>query len=69
MEEHERWLREHGLGKAVDNKPKFLNCCDCDGNNMVDVCKPERCSHYNECQEYFKPMAEDLEKIMTIDEI
>jgi len=69
MDEHERWLREHGLGKRLDNRPKFLNYCDCDGNNMEDVCRPSRCVYYEECQRYFGPFAEDLEKIMTIGEI
>ena len=69
MNDHERWLRENGPGKAVDSRPGFLDYCDCNGNNMDEVCKETRCSHFAECQEYFKPIASALEKILTIGEV
>lgn len=69
MNDHEEWVREHGLGQDLDNRPEFLTRCDCDGDNMEDVCLPSRCEFYEECKRYFEPIAEKLEKIMTIGEV
>lgn len=62
MNEHEKWLREQRLGNFIDNRPDFLNNCDCNGDNMEDVCKLDRCKHYEECRKYFQPLANALER-------
>ena len=69
MEAHEKWLRDQNLGGFVDNKPDFLNSCDCNGDNMEDICKPDRCIHYEECQKYFQPLADALERHSEIGEV
>lgn len=69
MNEHEEWLRKQNLGRFVDDRPAFLNSCDCDGNNMEDVCKPDRCAHYEERRKYFQPLADALERYNEIGEV
>ena len=62
MEAHEKYLRDNGFGYLLDSKTEFMKSCDCDGYNIEDVCKPERCRHYEECMEFRKPLTEFLEK-------
>jgi len=69
MTNHEEWLRKQNLGGFIDNRPAFLNSCDCNGDNMEDVCKPGRCVHYEECRKYFQPLADALERYNGIGEV
>ena len=48
--------------------PEFLNYCGCDGDNMEQVCFANKCSNYYDCEEFMKPLANELKRIMISNE-
>ena len=70
MEPHRQWLIDNGLGnwtEKVDSREgcEFLDDCKYDDND--ETCNS--CSHKKECDKYFKPLADALERCFEIGEI
>ena len=53
------------IEEYLRNKPDFLKTCKCDGYNMLEVCSLKECDFFDECEEYFAPIARALEEELT----
>jgi hypothetical protein len=54
-------MNANELQHHMDNRPSFLDTCECDGDNMKDVCLPGKCYHIEKCMDFFMPLADAFE--------
>ena len=67
MNEHEKWIRDNGLGWWLDKpEPPFFSTCAATEDN-TEPC--EVCPHKEKCSEYFKPLTDALERYSSIGEV